>query len=55
LELQHKTILNINEVKAAYLQNLRIKKSENTITTKQYYSNTATTPEINQNQIQSST
>jgi hypothetical protein len=38
LESQHKTILNVDEVKKAYLQNLRIEKSNNSISTKQYYS-----------------
>ena len=38
LQLQHKTILNTNEIKRAYLQNLRIEKSWNSITTQQYYS-----------------
>jgi hypothetical protein len=38
LESQHKTILNSNEIKLAYLQNLRIEKSKNSITTQQYYS-----------------
>jgi hypothetical protein len=37
LEAQHKTILNANEIKRTYLQNLRIEKSSNSITTKQYY------------------
>ena len=37
LEYQQKTILNSNEIKLAYLQNLRIEKSANSITTKQYY------------------
>ena len=37
LEFQHKTILNADEIKRTYLQNLRIEKSSNTITTKQYY------------------
>jgi uncharacterized protein YutD len=37
LEFQHKTILNTDEIKRTYLQNLRIEKSSNTITTKQYY------------------
>ena len=31
------TILNSNEIKLSYLQNLRIEKSANSITTKQYY------------------
>jgi hypothetical protein len=38
LQFQHKTILNTNEIKRAYLQNLRIEKSSNSITTQQYYS-----------------
>ena len=37
LEYQHKTILNSSEIKRAYLQNLRIEKSSNSITAKQYY------------------
>jgi hypothetical protein len=37
LEYQQKTILNSNEIKMAYLQNLRIEKSANSITEKQYY------------------
>ncbi|MBR7036906.1 hypothetical protein IKI14_03410 [bacterium] len=60
LELQHKTILNTNEIKSAYLQNLRIKKSENSITMKQYYSNNSTQTSTtqtsnNQNTIQNQT
>ena len=43
LESQHKTILNANEIKKAYLQNLRIEKSASSITTKQYYSSDTTT------------
>jgi hypothetical protein len=35
---QHKTILNATEIKKAYLQNLRIEKSQNSITKEQYYS-----------------
>lgn len=37
LTSQHRTILNMNEIKSAYLQNLRIEKSANTITAQQYY------------------
>jgi hypothetical protein len=37
LEYQHKTILNADEIKRAYLQNLRIEKSSSSITPKQYY------------------
>ena len=37
LEYQHKTILNTDEIKRAYLQKLRIEKSSNSITAKQYY------------------
>ena len=42
LEYQHKTILNVNEIKKMYLQNLKIEKSSNSITTKQYYSQVKT-------------
>jgi UDP-N-acetylmuramoyl-L-alanyl-D-glutamate--2,6-diaminopimelate ligase len=38
LKSQQKTILNTDEIKKAYLQNLRIEKSSNSITTQQYYS-----------------
>lgn len=37
LEYQHKTILNADEIKRTYLQNLRIEKSASSITPKQYY------------------
>ena len=40
LEIQHKTILNSDEIRKAYLQNLRIEKSANSITTNQYYATT---------------
>ncbi len=49
LEYQHKTILNVNEIKKAYLQNLRIEKSSNSITTQQYYSQQTKTPQISTN------
>ena len=42
LEYQHKTILNVYEIKKMYLQNLKIEKSSNSITTKQYYSQVKT-------------
>lgn len=45
LQSQNKTILNTKEIKKAYLQNLRIEKSENSITTEQYFS-AAPAPEI---------
>lgn len=38
LTSQHKTILNSNEIKKAYLQNLKIEKSNSIITTQKYYS-----------------
>ena len=38
LQSQNKVILNTKEIKKAYLQNLRIEKSENSITTQQYFS-----------------
>ena len=50
LELQHKTILNTNEVKKAYLQNLRIEKSNNSITKQQYYSQSSQTTQANNTQ-----
>jgi hypothetical protein len=50
LELQHKTILNTNEVKKAYLQNLRIEKSSNSITKQQYYSQSPQTTQANSTQ-----
>jgi hypothetical protein len=37
LEYQHKTLLNVDEIKKSYLQNLRIEKSSNSITQKEYY------------------
>ena len=46
LELQHKTILNSNEIKKAYLQNLRIQKSANSISVQQYYSNSSSSPHV---------
>ena len=45
LQSQNKTILNTKEIKKAYLQNLRIEKSGNSITKEQYFSQPAT-PEI---------
>ena len=45
LQSQNKTILNTKEIKKAYLQNLRIEKSGNSITTQQYFS-PQPTPEI---------
>ena len=45
LQSQNKTILNTKEIKKAYLQNLRIEKSENSITTQQYFA-PQPTPEI---------
>jgi len=42
LQSQNKTILNSGEIKKAYLQNLRIEKSWNSITANQYYSQPAT-------------
>ena len=45
LQSQNKTILNTKEIKKAYLQNLRIEKSGNSITKEQYFSQ-PTTPEI---------
>ena len=39
LTSQKKLILNSKEIKKAYLQNLKYEKSQNHITTKQYYSN----------------
>jgi hypothetical protein len=38
LNSQNKTLLNVDEIKRKYLQDLRIEKSANSITTKQYYS-----------------
>jgi hypothetical protein len=38
LQSQNKTILNTKEIKKAYLQNLRIEKSGNSITKEQYFS-----------------
>ena len=55
LESQHKTILNVNEIKKAYLQNLRIEKSANSITTKQYYSQPKVSAEKSNQISQSST
>ena len=49
LEYQHKTILNTDEIKKAYLQNLRIEKSSNSITTKQYYFQPKTTVQTTEN------
>ena len=37
LQSQNKTILNSSEIKKAYLHNLKIEKSSNSITTQQYY------------------
>ena len=45
LQSQNKAILNTKEIKKAYLQNLRIEKSENSITTQQYFA-PQPTPEI---------
>ena len=42
LQSQNKTILNSNEIKKAYLNNLKLEKSSNSISTQQYY-----TPENN--------
>ena len=47
LQSQHKTILNTKEIRNAYLQNLRIEKSGNSISTQQYFSQTTATPQIN--------
>ena len=38
---QKKTLLNVDEIKRKYLQDLRIEKSANSITTKQYYSSSS--------------
>jgi hypothetical protein len=46
LQSQHKTILNTKEIRNAYLQNLRIEKSGNSISTQQYFSQTTATPQI---------
>ena len=52
LQLQHKTILNTNEIKKAYLQNLRIEKSANSITKQQYYSEPSQTTNTQETQAQ---
>lgn len=52
LQLQHKTILNTNEIKKAYLQNLRIEKSANSITKQQYYSEVSQPSKPQEPQIQ---
>jgi len=39
LTSQNKLILNSNEIKKAYLQNLKAEKNESHITPQQYYSN----------------
>jgi hypothetical protein len=44
LTSQKKLILNSKEIKKAYLQNLRYEKSQNHITTKEYYSNPQPNP-----------
>ena len=50
LEYQHKTILNADEIRKAYLQNLRIEKSSNSITTQQYYSQNSESTQTNNTQ-----
>lgn len=52
LQLQHKTILNTNEIKKAYLQNLKIEKSRNSITKQQYYSETSPQTKLQEASIQ---
>jgi hypothetical protein len=52
LQLQHRTILNTNEIKKAYLQNLRIEKSANSITKQQYYSEPSQTTNTQETQAQ---
>jgi hypothetical protein len=43
LTSQNKLILNSNEIKKAYLQNLKAEKNESRITPQQYYSNSVNT------------
>ena len=52
LQLQHRTILNTNEIKKAYLQNLRIEKSASSITKQQYYSEPSQTTNTQETQAQ---
>jgi len=52
LQLQHKTIFNTNEIKKAYLQNLKIEKSTNSITKQQYYSEVSPQTKLQEAPIQ---
>ena len=44
---QNKTILNVKEIKKAYLEELKVEKSKNTITKEQYYSTTPDSTDSN--------